>query len=107
MARERADVTVVLFNNRSYAILNIELARVGAGKPNEKTLSMFDLGNPAIDWMALSQSMGVPAVRVETAEAFDRELGKALRIEGPRLIEAMVPVSLDELYFDKHRIPGV
>jgi acetolactate synthase-1/2/3 large subunit len=31
MARENADVTVVLLNNKSYAILNIELARVGAG----------------------------------------------------------------------------
>jgi acetolactate synthase-1/2/3 large subunit len=31
MARENADVTVVLLNNKSYAILNIELERVGAG----------------------------------------------------------------------------
>ena len=30
MAREQLDVTVVIFNNRSYAILNLELARVGA-----------------------------------------------------------------------------
>ena len=50
MAREQADVTVVLLNNGSYGILNVELARVGAGKPNEKTLSMFDLGNPVLDW---------------------------------------------------------
>ncbi len=98
MAREQADVTVVLLNNRSYAILNVELARVGAGKPNDKTLSMFDLGNPAIDWVALSRSMGVPAVRVETAEAFDRELGEALRIKGPRLIEAVIPVSLEQIF---------
>jgi len=98
MAREQADVTVVLLNNGSYAILNIELARVGAGKPNEKTLSMFDLGNPAVDWVALSRSLGVPAVRVETAEAFDRELGAALQIKGPRLIEAVVPVSLDRIF---------
>jgi acetolactate synthase-1/2/3 large subunit len=98
MAREQADVTVVLLNNRSYAILNIELARVGAGKPNEKTLSMFDLGNPTIDWVALSQSMGVPAVRVEAAEVFDRELEDALKIKGPRLIEAVVPVSLNEIF---------
>src|SRR5437763_5459746 len=30
MAREQLDVTVVIFNHRSYAILNMELARVGA-----------------------------------------------------------------------------
>ena len=30
MARERLDVTTVICANRSYAVLNIELARVGA-----------------------------------------------------------------------------
>ena len=30
MAREQLDVTVVIFNNRSYGMLNIELGRVGA-----------------------------------------------------------------------------
>jgi Thiamine pyrophosphate enzyme, C-terminal TPP binding domain len=34
-ARERLDVTTVIYANRSYAILNIELARVGAGSPAE------------------------------------------------------------------------
>ena len=29
MAREKLDVTVVIYANRSYAILNVELARVG------------------------------------------------------------------------------
>src|SRR5450755_284841 len=32
-ARESLDVTTLIFANRSYAILNIELARVGAGDP--------------------------------------------------------------------------
>ena len=32
MARENLDVTVVIYANRSYAILNIELQRVGAGR---------------------------------------------------------------------------
>lgn len=98
MAREQANVTVVLLNNRSYAILNIELARVGALKPNEKTLSMFDLANPVIDWIALSRSMGVPASRATTAEAFDGQFEKAMRKKGPRLIEALAPASLDSLF---------
>src|SRR5205807_3605115 len=38
MAREGLDVTAVVFNNRSYAILNVELERVGAegGGPRAK-----------------------------------------------------------------------
>lgn len=98
MAREQADVTVVLLNNGSYGILNIELARVGAGKPNEKTLSMFDLNNPVIDWVALSQSMGVPASQATTAEAFHKQFEGAMKMKGPRLIEAMVPVSLEKVF---------
>jgi acetolactate synthase-1/2/3 large subunit len=98
MAREQSDVTVVLLNNSSYGILNIELARVGAGKPNDKTLSMFDLGNPALDWVTLARGMGVHATRAETAGMFDRQLGEALTAKGPRLIEAVVPVSLDEIF---------
>src|SRR5690606_14588360 len=40
MVREKCDLTVVLLNNSSYAILNVELARLKAGTPNAKTLSM-------------------------------------------------------------------
>ena len=36
MAREQLDVTVVIFNNRSYGILNVELARVGAQQGGPK-----------------------------------------------------------------------
>jgi len=53
-AREKLDVTTVIFANRSYAILNIELARVGAGNPGPKALSMLDLHNPELDWTKLA-----------------------------------------------------
>ncbi|RPH96082.1 MAG: acetolactate synthase large subunit, partial [Lysobacterales bacterium] len=90
MAREQADVTVVLLNNRSYAILNIELARVGAGQPTPKTLSMLDLARPDLDFVALAKGMGVPATRATTAEEFDAQLAAGIALRGPRLIEAMV-----------------
>jgi len=35
VAREGLDVTTVVFNNRSYAILAMELGRVGAGEPGQ------------------------------------------------------------------------
>jgi len=90
MARENADVTVVIFNNRSYAILNIELARVGAGQPTPKTLSMLDLSRPDINWVDISEGMGVPATRATTAEEFHQQFADAMAQKGPRLIEAMV-----------------
>jgi len=90
MARENTDVTVVIFNNRSYAILNIELARVGAGKPTAKTLSMLDLSRPDINWVSISEGMGVPATRATTAEEFHQQFADAMSKPGPYLIEAMV-----------------
>jgi len=90
MARENTDVTVVIMNNRSYAILNIELARVGAGQPNAKTLSMLDLSRPDIEWVNIAEGMGVPATKAATAEEFHQQFADAMASKGPRLIEAMV-----------------
>lgn len=90
MAREQTDVTIVLLNNRSYAILNIELARVGAGVPNAKTLSMLDLSNPDMSFVDMARGMGVAATRAENAEEFHQQFATAMTTKGPQLIEAMV-----------------
>ena len=89
MAREQLDVTTVLYNNRSYAILNMELQRVGAN-PGPKALDMLDLSRPDLDFTALAQGMGVPAVRATTAEELTAALERALAEPGPHLVEAMV-----------------
>ncbi len=90
MAREQLDVTTVILNNGSYAILNIELMRVGVQNPGPKALSMLDLKNPALNWSQLAEGMGVPAVRVDTSEGFRAALAEALAHKGPRLIEALL-----------------
>lgn len=89
-AREKLDVVTVILANRSYAILNIELMRVGAENPGPKALSMLDLHNPELDWVHLAQGMGVEAVRCETAEAFNDAFKAAMGRNGPFLIEAVV-----------------
>ena len=43
-----------------------------------------------IDWVNLGQGMGVPSVKVTTAEELARELGKALHEQGPHLIQMMM-----------------
>ncbi|MFK8052563.1 MAG: acetolactate synthase large subunit [Woeseiaceae bacterium] len=93
MARENLDVTVVLVNNSSYAILNIELARVGVSDPGPKALSLLDLSQPNLDWCALSEGMGVPAEHATTIETFDQALERALACKGPRLIDAVIPAA--------------
>lgn len=91
MAREELDVTVVIFNNRSYSILNLELARVGADGAGPKAKSQLDLQQPALDFVALGKGMGVPARRVSTAEELTAALEAAFAEPGPHLIETIVP----------------
>jgi acetolactate synthase I/II/III large subunit len=89
-AREKLDVTTVIFANRSYAILNIELARVGAGNPGPKALSMLDLHNPELDWTKLASGMGVEASRATTIKDFESQFAAAMKQHGPRLIEVVL-----------------
>jgi acetolactate synthase I/II/III large subunit len=90
-AREGLDVTTILFANRSYAILNLELSRVGVEAPGPKALSMLDLTHPDLDFVALARGMGVDAVRPDDAEGLTAALERALREPGPHLIEAVLP----------------
>jgi acetolactate synthase I/II/III large subunit len=89
-AREGLDVTTLLFSNRSYAILQHELANIGAQPAGRKTLDMLDIGRPDLDWAAISRGMGVPASRAETMEAFNTQFADALKTPGPSLIEVML-----------------
>jgi acetolactate synthase-1/2/3 large subunit len=91
MAREQLNVTIVLFNNRSYEILNVELARVGAKQAGPKATAQLDLSEPDIDFVQIAGGFGVPAERVHTAEALLGSLGRAVAEPGPRLIEVLVP----------------
>jgi acetolactate synthase-1/2/3 large subunit len=89
-AREGLDVTTVILDNRSYAILKGELANVGAGSAGRKAHDMMELDRPALDWVAMARSMGVEAGRAATVEEFDRQLDAGLRSQGPYLIDLVL-----------------
>jgi acetolactate synthase-1/2/3 large subunit len=89
-AREGLDVVTIVFNNRSYAVLNMELNRVGA-EAGPKAKDLLDLSRPDIDFVAISEGLGVPASRATTAEELSDQLARALTAPGPALVEALVP----------------
>jgi acetolactate synthase-1/2/3 large subunit len=93
MAREALDVTVVIFNNAKYNILELEFARTGArgGKPGPKAATMLDIGSPTMTFTDIARGMGVRASRATTAEEFNDQLAGAMNGRGPTLIEAVVP----------------
>jgi len=86
-AREGLNVTTIIFANNSYAILKAEYANMGAGSPGARAMAMIDIDKPRIDWQAMARSMGVPAVSVDTAEAFHQAMADSTREPGPKLIE--------------------
>jgi acetolactate synthase-1/2/3 large subunit len=94
MAREGLDVTVVALSNRSYAILNYELQRVGATASGSASARMLDIDDPTLELAALARSMGVPSERVTTAEGLTEALERSYATPGPYFIEAMLPKGL-------------
>lgn len=89
-ARESLNVTTVLCSNRSYRVLQIELARVGETTPGPASKGLLDLSSPILDWVRLAEGMGVPARRAKTADELVEVLGWGLEEPGPHLIEAVL-----------------
>jgi acetolactate synthase-1/2/3 large subunit len=91
MAREQLDVTVVIFNNHGYAILDAELGRLDAGSAGDRARALLNLGDPDLDFVRLGTGFGVASERVETAEQLTSALEQGIAEPGPHLIEAVLP----------------
>jgi acetolactate synthase-1/2/3 large subunit len=90
-AREGLDVTTVVLSNNAYAILRMELQRVGAEPGGRKAADLLDLSRPNLDFVTMATGMGVQASRARTAEELAAQFEKAIAEPGPHLIEAVVP----------------
>ena len=88
MARERCDVTTVIFSNRVYGILVRSLGQYGIG--TNRIPDLFDLSNPELDWARLAEGMGVEGHVCNTAEDFNRVFEDCIGRKGPQLIEAVI-----------------
>lgn len=91
MARENLDVTVVALANRSYAILNMELRRVGARHNGTASARLLSLDDPTLDLAGVARSLGVPSLRVSCAEDLVNALERSYATAGPTFIEAVFP----------------
>ena len=90
-AKEKLDIVTVVFSNGGYAVLDIEALRLGLGELGPQGKHVVEMTEPAIDFVRLAGSLGVPGERVETAPALDAALAAAMARTGPYLIEAIVP----------------
>ena len=91
IARENLDITIVLFANKSYAILNVEFFKLGLmASAGDEAKTMMSLDNPEIDFVSLAKGMGVAAASANTAEEFNLLLEKAMATKGAFLIDAKI-----------------
>lgn len=89
MAREQADVVVIIAANRRYQILQTEMARIGDLSAMPVSAAMTQLQAPHLDWCGIARASGVAAYRVDAAEAFDQAFKACLATRGPTLIEVL------------------
>jgi len=89
-AREKTNVITILCSNRRYFTIELECLRAGYTTLGDRAKSLMTLDRPNLDWVSLSRGMGVPAVSVNTSEAFIQAFQAALQEPGPSLIEAVL-----------------
>jgi benzoylformate decarboxylase len=86
-ARYGLAVVVVICNNRSYRILKERTRALGGFSAQTGTYLGMDLIEPAIDFVGLAKSLGVPGERCDKMEQVEEALARALDHKGPVLID--------------------
>ena len=88
-ARHDIGAKFVVCNNSSYRLLELNIDQYWReqGIPAHQHPGIFDLSRPAIDFVALSRSLGVPALRVEKPGQVAAAVDEALSHRGPFLID--------------------
>ncbi len=86
-ARYKVGVVFVIFNNTSYRILKQRLFAQRGYAAQQDTYVGMELNNPAIDFVGLARSLGVPAERAKTVHDATDLIAKGLAGGTPVLVE--------------------
>ncbi|GJG96722.1 acetolactate synthase large subunit [Cupriavidus pauculus] len=85
-AREKLPCTTIILNNSKYNILINEYKSVGAS-PGETAMRMLDLSNPQLNWVKLTEGMGVEAAPATSLEQLSELLKESFARSAPFLID--------------------
>jgi benzoylformate decarboxylase len=97
-ARHNIGAKFVICNNQSYMLLKLNILQYWReqGVERGKFPHSFNLDEPAIDFAALAQSMGVPGTRVEVPAQVGPAVARMLEQDGPFLIDMVVTNELPD-----------
>ncbi len=89
-AHYRARTMFFVFNNRRYGVLQNVARQLGYENAVAGRFVGMDVVDPPIDFQALAVSMGAPAERADDRDAIGAAVARALRRDGPSLIEIQI-----------------
>ena len=91
-AHHKIGAKFVICNNHSYHLLQLNIDEYWKenGIQSRAYPECFSLTNPAIDFVKVSEGLGVPAIRVEKRKQIKEAIKKMLDEEGPFLIDLFV-----------------
>jgi len=93
-AREELPVVFAVFVNRQYLILKNYLRQMKGDSVRTGRYVAMQIDDPPVDYVALAESMGVAATRVERAGDIGDAIAGALATGRPHLVE--IPISAPE-----------
>ncbi|CAH2605588.1 Thiamine pyrophosphate-binding protein (plasmid) [Rhodovastum atsumiense] len=90
-AHEDLPVTFVVMNNREYNVLkNFMKAQTGYASVRSNRFIAMDIANPAVDYLALAQALGVPARRIEKASDVAPAIEAGIASRRANLVEIVI-----------------
>ena len=90
-AHEEVPVTFIVINNAEYNVLkNFMRSQTHYNAAKTEQFIAMDINNPAIDFQAMAQSMGVSSQRIEKFGDIEVAVDAAIKSQKPNLIEIIV-----------------
>jgi benzoylformate decarboxylase len=90
-AHEKLPVTFVVMNNREYNILkNFMKGQAGYVSARSNRFIAMEVTEPAIDYLAMAQSMGLPGQRITSAADIAPAIEAGIATGAPNLIEIVI-----------------
>lgn len=90
IAHEGLNVLVVIFANRSYEVLRVDMRLRHQNVDGAVNHALTDLGTPAIDWAGLARSLGIRSARLDSMQAFNEAFAREAQTAEPALLEVIV-----------------
>ena len=97
-ARHNIGAKFIICNNQSYMLLKLNIKQYWReqGVTDGVFPDSFDLGKPMVDFVKMSESLGVPGVRVEKQDQVGPAVEQMLKHDGPFLIDMVVTNELPD-----------